>query len=704
MLKKTKFKIKIKLPIILLILIFLTMLVSLLKIKKNDYNSLVDLNTQVVFATKISKLLHEIQLERGISIAYISNNGKIFKEQFIKQQSSTDLHYKDVITYAQKNMFLDENSHKALKFINIKSLKTIRKKVNLLELKEPEIIQFYSKVNSNLLNIVIDISKISSKNIISQNIIAYINFLYSKEFAGLERALGVNILSNNNADPLIINKFNTLISKQDLYNDFFFKYATDELKKYHENTFNTKIFRQVSQMRNIILTAPALNSINIDLTYWFEKSSEKIEHLKKVDDLLSKNILMYISNKKNEITNELVFFVTLSIVAFFIAIFMLYLLAMFIKHEEVLRSIIDKNVVSSTTDLKGVIIDASEAFCKISGFKKNELIGQPHKIVRHRDMKKETFKGMWQTIKDGNIWVGDVKNRKKGNKGYYWVTATITPIYSFGKIVAYTSTRQNITDKKEIEELNKNLEERVLFEVEKNREKDEQLAQQARLAQMGEMISMIAHQWRQPLAAISSLSLGLNLKAQLGKLNKETTLDLSNKITENSKYLSETIDDFREFFRPNKEKKEAHFVEIIESVINIVGDSITNKNINIIKEFSCDKKFLTYPNEIKQVILNLIKNAADVLIENKIENSYIKLLTYSDDDKVILEVSDNGGGIPDHIISKVFDPYFSTKTKKDGTGLGLYMSKTIIEKHCNGKLTVSNSKEGAVFKICFTLK
>ncbi len=698
MLKKLKFKRKILILIVLLGIIFLLMTLSLLKTKINEYDSLHNLDTQIVLATKISKLLHEIQLERGTSVAYTVNKGKIFKNKLLKQQIASDFSYQDIRLYIKNHSMLSKRNHKILDFLDIKVLREIRKKISLLGLKEADIIDFYSQINSKLLNIIIHISKTSNKNIISQNITAYINFLYSKEFAGLERALGVNILSNNNKSHFIIHKFNTLISKQDLYNDFFFKYASDELKEYYKYSFESKVFMQVSQMRDTILNTSDINSFDINLDFWFDKVSKKIEHLKTIDDLLSKNILTYISNKRKDTTQELTFFVSIGILALFISFFMIYLLTVFIKKEEVLSAIIDKNVISSTTDLKGIIIDCSEAFCKISGYEKSELVGKSHKILRHKDMKDETFKNLWETISKGDTWVGEVKNRKK-NLEYYWVIATVTPVVSHGKISAYTSTRQDISDKKKIEELNKNLKEKITFEVKKNRLKDEQLAQQARLAQMGEMISMIAHQWRQPLAAISSLSLALNLKAQLGKLNKELTLDLTNKITANSKHLSTTIDDFREFFRPNKEKSETNFNDIIKNVLNIVEDSIATKNINIIKEFSCSKNFLTYPNEIKQVVLNLIKNADDILLDNKIKNPYIKLFTYSNKNEVILEVSDNAGGIPPDIMSKIFDPYFSTKTKKDGTGLGLYMSKTIIDEHCKGELSVRNTKEGAVFTI-----
>jgi len=256
----------------------------------------------------------------------------------------------------------------------------------------------------------------------------------------------------------------------------------------------------------------------------------------------------------------------------------------------------------------------------------------------------------------------------------------------------------------EISKFNKTLTQKVKNEVAKNREKDKQLIQQSRLAQMGEMIGMIAHQWRQPLAAISSCSAAINLKATLGKLDQNKAIELSMKISEYSQHLSTTIDDFREFFKPNKEKRETSFSELINGVLTIVGLTLETKNIKITQNIKCNDTFNSYPNEIKQVILNLIKNAEDVLFEKQIENPYIKIKTYKQKYSLVLEVSDNGGGVPEKILDKIFDPYFSTKKEKDGTGLGLYMSKTIIETHCNGFLSVRNDDRGALFKIEFANK
>jgi len=247
----------------------------------------------------------------------------------------------------------------------------------------------------------------------------------------------------------------------------------------------------------------------------------------------------------------------------------------------------------------------------------------------------------------------------------------------------------------ELEDLNQSLEIRIGVELDKNKAQQTLMLQQSRQAQMGEMISMIAHQWRQPLAAISSISAAINIKSKLNMLDSDSAVKLSNKISNYSQHLSLTIDDFREFFSPNKEIIQTSYNELIDDVMAIIETSIVNKNIKLVTNLNCDNMLNTYSNEVKQVLLNLIKNAEDVLLDREI---YMPQITISTHDN-ILTISDNAGGISEDIIDNIFDPYFSTKKDKDGMGLGLYMSKTIIEEHCKGKLTVSNDKDGAVFKI-----
>ena len=258
--------------------------------------------------------------------------------------------------------------------------------------------------------------------------------------------------------------------------------------------------------------------------------------------------------------------------------------------------------------------------------------------------------------------------------------------------------------KNKLEKLNSTLEERIKKEVEKNRYQDQKLFEQSRLAQMGEMLSMIAHQWRQPLAAISATTSNLKFKIMLDDLDTKVFEEEIDLIDSYSQHLSRTIDDFRNFFKENKTKKIVTLESMLESALSIVGKSLENKNITVIKSFACKKKLEVYPNEIIQVLLNLIKNAEDILMEKKIKNPTITLSTECKKEILTLKIEDNAGGIPENIKEKIFDPYFSTKMEKDGTGLGLYMSKIIIEKHCNGNIYANNGKNGAIFTMKFKPK
>lgn len=270
--------------------------------------------------------------------------------------------------------------------------------------------------------------------------------------------------------------------------------------------------------------------------------------------------------------------------------------------------------------------------------------------------------------------------------------------YNTLKSLILLEEEKEISNQK-IEQLNQSLASKVADEVSKNREKDQLMLQQSRLAQMGEMLSMIAHQWRQPLAAISAVSATMKLKANANNLESTDIQQKAQNISDYSQHLSRTIDDFRDFFRPNKKKQKTTFDDITSSVLGIMEVQLENMNIKLIKELNCHKSFFTYPSEIKQVILNLISNAKEAIEESHIENPFIKIKTYSEGTQFILEVSDNAGGIPKEIQNNIFDPYFSTKKAKNGTGLGLYMSKMIIEGHCEGELSFSSLDEGTLFKI-----
>ncbi len=360
----------------------------------------------------------------------------------------------------------------------------------------------------------------------------------------------------------------------------------------------------------------------------------------------------------------------------------------------------DEYIIACKTDLKGRIVYVSHALENVSGYSATELIGGPHTILNHPDMPKETFKNLWQTIQKGKTWNGDIKNMtKKGD--FFWINTTIIPdIEADGKITGYNAISENITKAKAYEELSLNLEERVALEVKKSNENMTQMLQQSRLAQMGEMMSMIAHQWRQPLASISSIASTLSLDIMMNKYKEEYFQKRLEDINELSLHLSSTIDDFRNFFKEKKIKQKSTVKEVVNGCLTIIESSLKSHNIDLIIESDENIVIDTYVNELKQVLLNIIKNAEDALMEKKAGNPTVWINYYEKNEKVYITIKDNAGGVPGDIIEKIFDPYFSTKKKKEGTGLGLYMSKTIMKEHIGGDIMVVNEDgQGA----CFTL-
>jgi len=242
-------------------------------------------------------------------------------------------------------------------------------------------------------------------------------------------------------------------------------------------------------------------------------------------------------------------------------------------------------------------------------------------------------------------------------------------------------------------------------EIKKNKQKDEKLLEQSRMAQMGEMISIIAHQWRQPLGAISAASANLSVKLELETFDysdkeakEQSNLYILDKLANINGYvknLTTIIDDFRNFYKPNRPIQEVELSEVVQRALLVLKESLDSDNVNIVKSYNVTSKIKVYDNELMQVILNILKNAKDNFEDKKIVNATI---TIEVTDREIV-ICDNGGGIDSSIMSKIFDPYYSTKNEKNGTGLGLYMSKMIIEDHHSGTLLVENRDEG----VCFTV-
>ncbi len=264
-------------------------------------------------------------------------------------------------------------------------------------------------------------------------------------------------------------------------------------------------------------------------------------------------------------------------------------------------------------------------------------------------------------------------------------------------------TQKMIDLERSLLSLNDSLNSKVQTGIEELRKKDSYMLQQARMAQMGEMIAMIAHQWRQPLSSITAISSNIQLALALNEeISKETLQKELLSIDQRTALLSNTIDDFRNFYNTDNQRNTFNLQQTISQAIEVLTPAIDNADVYIKVSYDLKQEINSFESEIIQVLMNIIKNAIDILKE-KDEDRKISIRAYQDNISTYILIEDNGGGIDEKIISKIFEPYFSTKKEKNGMGLGLYMSKLIIHEHCKGELQVQNTKSGAVFTIALPL-
>jgi len=394
------------------------------------------------------------------------------------------------------------------------------------------------------------------------------------------------------------------------------------------------------------------------------------------------------------------------------------------------KEAIEKSNIVSKTDTNGIITFVNDEFCNISGYSKKELIGKNHNIIRDPSISKSQFKLLWDTIQAKKTYKATVKNKAKNGSTFY-VNTTVTPILNEkNEIEEYIAIRYDVTkevvfkkelEKKEqeLEELNKNLEERVTKktnelkelnknleqkikdEIAKNEEKQKMMFWQSRFASLGQMLSNIAHQWRQPLTELNLIIYNIK-KAALNNQHKEVECSYteSKKIIKN---MSNTIDDFSNFFKPSKEKTLFSLKQSISEAILISKRTIKEEHI-FLKTNILDINILGIPNELTQVIINLIQNAKDAFVLNKTSQKELQIITIKENNNIKIEIKDNAGGVTSELLDKIFEPYFTTKHSTSGTGLGLFMSKMICEKSFDGSLNVSNNKSGATFTIELPMK
>ena len=653
-------KINIMYPMLILALIFSILTFNLIKSDYEAYKSLIIIKDNVLISTKISSIVHEIQIERGLSVAYLVSKNEKFKFDLEKQRKQTD----NILTN-MKNKISDD-------IIYSSKLQQIRKKIDQHKLKSSEILGYYSKLNDKLLSSIVNIAQNSTSPEITKNLTSYSNFLFSKELIGIERAIGTEIISSNTLKQDKILEFYSLIIRQKEYKDKLFKYAPVDYKINYERFLDSKSQVDSIEMENIILSLNAQKISSIDVGIWFDTLSTKINNLTLFERYISGEIIKSIEKELLNVTYVFIFNIFLNIIN--VVVFLLIVIFIFklTKNEKKLKKLTDDYIISSTTDTKGVIISASQAFVDISGYSEAELIGRSHNIVRHSDMADSVFKNLWKTIKSGNVWEGEVKNRKKTGE-HYWTKSSIIPQFdSRNNIIGYFSIRHDITSEKSKEEFMANM----------------------------------SHELRTPLNSIIGFSDILNKK-----IKDANNLKYIHRVGSSARVLLKLINDILDLSKIKDSKftiepYEFNAYDEVSQYSDTFKSLTSEKNISLKIEIDTKLQALFFGDwiRISQIILNIISNAIKFTPK---DGKVIFIIEYKNDN-LVFSVQDNGIGMKKEVQDKIFLPFEqadgSTTRRYGGTGLGLSITQSLVEL-MNGNISLESKEgEGSTFIITIPLK
>jgi len=677
----------------------------------------------------INELISNLQVERGLSSAY-TNKDKNIRIELTQQITKTNnILYTVTNKYNIKSVVIDKQ--KLAKFRE----DTLNHKNNVTS-----ILDFYSNIINNLFLNISKLPTITNNNDLSLNALSLVYLTKAKEFAGLERAVGAYIFSKEEFSnesfikiKALQNQYNSEItsfyslSNTDIKNKYYqlIIKESDEVEKfkYMEDMLSQNIYKKniisnirlvagygglIHNFKNYILRGKNKYKEEFNKNYKklisyikkYKKLNISPEEIKLLDDI-EKTFQKY----NNAINNTIITKDKLSN----------------IKNIDNQVKIDDTPAIAALNILYNNIVGINpNSWFKYATIRINKIIQLEKIVFKQLKEKQENISNKLNNTLYTNIFLilfiivftlyyaykilenilSKLEDLKLGLLEFF--------DYINGKSKTYHILHPKGDD--EIDNLTKTLKngikdtsKYIKKEIKSASLKDQKLYESAKMAQMGEMIGNIAHQWRQPLSVISTIASSIQLKQEMGILNDETIDHNMNKIVQNTNYLSETIDIFSNFIKDEKIYKEIILQEEIKVAFTIIESNLINNQIKLISNI--DKvntiKINLISGELPQVIINIINNAKDILIEKQIKDSKIILELKEDlqNNKAIITIEDNAGGIPDKIIAKVFDPYFTTKHKSNGTGLGLHMSYKIINESLKGDLYVKNTDNGAKFFI-----
>jgi PAS domain S-box-containing protein len=339
-------------------------------------------------------------------------------------------------------------------------------------------------------------------------------------------------------------------------------------------------------------------------------------------------------------------------------------------------------ILISTVD--GVIQYANNSFCECCGHEESELVGHNAELMDTMGLNPLASEDLYNTLSENRVWIGEVtKQHKDGSE--HIIRMAISPIKDANDTITHLiAIGEDVSKYRTIENTLK--------------EKEKMLLAQSRLAAVGEMLSMIAQQWRQPLSIIQMCLNNLEFTLQLMELEEQESIKT---MTEQVEFLSKTIDNFSNCFKDDAQIEASEFDTIINNALQLLEKDLEKNTITLQKECNAKMQINTRQQDVIQVLINLITNAKEVLVNRNITPAIITLHTkYLEENELfVVEIIDNGGGVNDTIKDRIFEPYFSTKEAQDGSGLGLYIAKAIIENNLHGAIGFENTLDGACFYI-----
>jgi PAS domain S-box-containing protein len=490
----------------------------------------------------------------------------------------------------------------------------------------------------------------------------------------------------NRLDEQVFNSFkdfeldNRFMYEDSIYNKKFTnKISQDDLQVIQKNLYQNKKFAFRHQTNDFIRSfyfIPLKNSIsNKKIGYIFAWRDE-VEYASTLYSFL----IVFLS-------------IVFVVMAYFIHYYYLRYKISDSKFNNLYKGI-DKHVIVAETDTEGIITYVSKAFCKVSGYKKEEIIGRPINMLRSPDISKKFFHSMWKTIIKGEVWEGEIKNIDK-NGNSYWVRGNIFPIYdNDGKIIGYRSIRVNITDEKQLQKVNEILKRDLLLKLNEIKTRDNFKVDESKVKLMGQILDAFSNEWRKPISNISLILMDMENKINNLDIQKDEELNFIFKLTNEVNFLSKQLNDFKALFTQGNAQDKYNVYEVIKNVLA----SVSETDIKVILSGDETSETFGISFDFRKVILGIIYNSIEQIKLKNIKDGQIKIDVSKDGEYIIVKCQDNALGIPEEFIQKVFDADFSTKDGILRNGITLHMAKLLIKKS-DGDMWVKNENQGCCFYI-----